>query len=217
MTDLKTNRLRIVPMTAEQLGVMTRQPQEDAHMDAALHEMYNSCIGHPGDWLWYTSWQILLRSDGTCIGSLCFKGGPKSGAVELGYGIDPPYQNQGYATEAVNAVMNWAFYRQNVFYVMAETERENTASIRVLQNNRFKPAGEGLEGPLWVAERPAANYLSFCLSIGMCLGVSLGAGLDNLALGTGLGVCLGAALGAVLDAQDKKYRKKYKNEINLPK
>jgi ribosomal-protein-alanine N-acetyltransferase len=217
MPVLKTKRLRLVPMTTEQLGELLAQPQPDPHFAAALREMHDACLAHPDDRLWYTNWQIYLRTDGTCIGSLCFKGGPKSGAVELGYGIDAPYRNKGYATEAVKAAMNWAFYRQDAYFVLAETEKENAASVRVLEKNGFKPAGSGLEGPRWAAERPLANYVSVYLSIGLCMGIALGNALDSLALGTGLGLSLGAALGLVFDASERKRRKRYKKELNLPK
>ncbi len=215
MPELKTKRLRLVPMTTEQLGELINKPQPDPHFAAALQEMHDACVAHLGDWLWYTNWQIYLRTDGICIGSLGFKGGPKSGAVELGYGIDPPYQNRGYATEAVRAAMNWAFRRRGVYFVKAETEKENNASARVLSKNGFKYAGEGLEGPRWAVEKPAVTWLSVNLSIGLCIGISLGRIFDNLALGTALGLFLGAALGAVLDAQERKRRKKYRKYLNI--
>jgi RimJ/RimL family protein N-acetyltransferase len=217
MPELKTKRLRIVSLSTEQLGALISQPQPDPHFAAALRQMYEACVAHPGEWLWYTNWQIYLRTDGTCIGSLGFKGSPVSGAVEIGYGIDAPYQNQGYMTEAVKAAMNWAYYRQDVYFILAETEKENAASVRVLQKNGFKPAGSGIEGPRWAAERPLANYVSVYLSIGLCMGIALGNALDSLALGTGLGLSLGAALGLVFDASERKRRKRYKKELNLPK
>jgi RimJ/RimL family protein N-acetyltransferase len=217
MTELKTKRLRIVPLTTEQLAELIQQPQPDPHFAAALRQMYDVCLAHPEDWLWYTNWQILLRANGTCIGSLGFKGGPVNGAVEIGYGIDAPHEKQGYMTEAVKAAMNWVFTRPYVYFVMAETERENRASIRILEKNGFKPTGEGIEGPRWMSEKPAVNYMSVYLSIGMCMGIALGSSTDNLALGTGLGLCLGAALGAGLDVQEKKRRMKCKKALNLPK
>jgi hypothetical protein len=87
----------------------------------------------------------------------------------------------------------------------------------VLQKNGFKPAGSGIEGPRWAAERPTANYVSVYLSIGLCIGIALGNALKSLALGTALGLSLGAALGLAFAAHERKRRKQYKKELNLPK
>lgn len=157
--EVKTQRLRIVPLTTAQMEALAKHSQTDNHMEAAIREMYNGCVAHPNDRLWYTNWQIQLRSNGTSVGSLCFKGAPKNGAVEIGYGIDKPFQKQGYATEAVKGVMEWAFAQQGVYFVTAETEKENLASIQVLENNGFSYAGEGAEGPRWEKENPASDGL----------------------------------------------------------
>jgi RimJ/RimL family protein N-acetyltransferase len=157
MKELKTERLRITPLTAEQMGMLIKKPQPDEHLEAALLEMYTGCVGNPKDFLWYTNWQIFLRSDDTYIGSLCFMGAPLNGAVEIGYGIDNPYENQGYASEAVKALTEWAFTNQGVCSIMAETDHENLASMRVLEKNGFVRAGDGEEGPRWAKEKTISN------------------------------------------------------------
>lgn len=216
MTEPKTKRLRLVPMTAERLEALTRQTSgEDTEMATAYNEMLDAVAAHPQDWLWYTNWEIQRRTDGTTVGGLCFKGGPLTGAVELGYGIDAPHQKQGYATEAIKAAVSWAFSRPDVYFVMAETDKDNGASIRVLEKNGFKRGGMGEEGPRWIKEKPAANLLSVFMSLGVCIGVSMGAALQNLALGTALGISLGVALGAALDLQESSKRKKYKKALGI--
>lgn len=213
MIQLKTKRLRIVPLTTEQLGEYIKQPQADEHMAQALNEMYNGCVERPKDWLWYTNWLIYLCSDNTSIGSLCFKGGPVNGAVEIGYGIDEPsYHNQGYATEAVKAMLAWAFGQQGVYFVTAETEKDNLASIRVLNKNGFLPAGEGAEGPLWELEKPASSMMAIFMCLGLSIGLSFGAAQNNMGVGLSIGMCIGLAVGAAIDAQDRATREKFKKE-----
>lgn len=63
------------------------------------------------------------------LGDLCFKGPVKDHAVEIGYGISPEYGGNGYMTEAVQAMMQWAFRQKNVIFVEAETDSENKASV----------------------------------------------------------------------------------------
>ena len=84
------------------------------------------------------------------IGELCFKGLSTDGIAEIGYGISEEYQNNGYATEAVKAVLEWAFSHPKVSSVEAETDSDNTASKRVLEKCGFAMNGIiGEEGPRW--------------------------------------------------------------------
>ena len=70
--------------------------------------------------------------------------------VELGYGIAEEYRGLGYATEAVETILTWAFDQPGVTSVAAETEEGNAASRRVLEKCGFIPAGEGREGSRFV-------------------------------------------------------------------
>ena len=106
-------------------------------------------LDHPEDWGWYALW-LIVRKDGACIGNLSFKGVPEDGVVELGYGISEEYRGYGYATEAVETILAWAFDQPGVTSVAAETEAGNAASRRVLEKCGFIPAGEGREGPRFV-------------------------------------------------------------------
>ena len=86
-----------------------------------------------------TFWVMVSKDTKTIMGSLDFKNLPDaSGSVEIGYGIGPAYQRMGYTTEAVGAMVRWAFLQPDVGTVKAEVERSNTASQRVLQKNGFK-------------------------------------------------------------------------------
>ena len=53
--------------------------------------------------------------------------------VEIGYGIDEEFKGQGYASEAIGAV-SWAMEQEDVLSVIAETEKDNIASYKVLQH-----------------------------------------------------------------------------------
>ena len=64
------------------------------------------------------------------------------------------YWNQGYATEAVKAVLTWAFQNPKVTAIEAETDAENTASKRVLEKCGFVSNGKiGEEGPRFTVTR----------------------------------------------------------------
>ncbi|MGH8034438.1 MAG: GNAT family N-acetyltransferase, partial [Lysobacterales bacterium] len=75
-----------------------------------------------------------------------FKGRPATtGTVEIGYSVLAQYRNQGFATEAVERLLNWAFSHQSVTEVCAETLPHLQQSIRVMKKNGFSFTGPGSE------------------------------------------------------------------------
>jgi ribosomal-protein-alanine N-acetyltransferase len=90
------------------------------------------------DYLFYTFWIVVDRSINTIVAELGFKGTPgKTSGIEIGYGTMPGFTNRGYMTEAVGGMLNWALAREDVDCVLAETQENNLASIRVVQKNGF--------------------------------------------------------------------------------
>ena len=149
---IETNRLKIYAATQEIMEQFIESQTVD-ELKIAYTEMLNGCLNNPDQWEWYAIWMIELK-DGTHIGELCFKGLDSDGIAEIGYGIYEEYQNNGYATEAVKALIQWAFNAPQVIAIEAETESENTASIRVLEKCGFKLNGKiGEEGPRYTIIR----------------------------------------------------------------
>ena len=143
---IETKRLRIYPAAREQMEAFIAA-ETDADLKTAYTEMLEGCLRHPDQWHWNAMWMIELR-DGTHIGDLCFKGLGANGTVEIGYGVLEEYQGQGYAAEAVDAVVVWALDQPDVTRVEAETAPDNRASQRVLDKCGFLPSGTfGEEGP----------------------------------------------------------------------
>jgi RimJ/RimL family protein N-acetyltransferase len=80
---------------------------------------------------------VVERSSGLAIGGIGFKGAPNErNEVEIGYGICDSFQGLGVATEMVIAIC--AFARSGARVVLAETERTNVASQRVLEKAGFR-------------------------------------------------------------------------------
>ena len=83
---------------------------------------------------------IVEQSSGLSVGGIGFKGTPNERReVEVGYGVCPSYQGRGVATEALGALC--AFARGRVDAVIAETDRDNVASQRVLEKCGFRCQG----------------------------------------------------------------------------
>ena len=145
---LETGSLKIYASSKDIMEQFIEAQTVD-ELKEAYTEMLNGCLSYPNQWEWYAIWMIELK-DGTHIGELCFKGLSANGIAEIGYGISEEYQNNGYATEAVKAVLNWAFAHPKVTAVEAETDSRNTVSKRVLEKCGFALNGVvGEEGPRW--------------------------------------------------------------------
>lgn len=136
---LKTKRMRIQPMSDREIEELIRTSDSD-ELRSAYREMLDGCRRDPEHRIWYAPWKMALKNGPAYIGDLCFKGPARDSAVEIGYGILPEYEGNGYTTEAVRAMTRWAFDRSVVF-VEAETEPENKASQRILENAGSSPMG----------------------------------------------------------------------------
>lgn len=150
---LESQRLILAPMTVEELE-QKLQKMTDPELHKAYSEMLDGCRSNPDAFLWYTPWQISLKTDGTAIGDAVFKAAPQEGCVEIGYGIEEPYWGKGYMTEAAQTLIDWAFQQAGCCIVEAETEAHNLASQRVLQKLGFTPCGVGEEGPRFRLPKP---------------------------------------------------------------
>ncbi|NCB52881.1 MAG: N-acetyltransferase, partial [Clostridia bacterium] len=222
MKEIKTKRLRIIPLSVGQLESLLQGQEKldtelgltpcgvplDDHLKQAFGEMAAGCKANPNEAVWYTNWQIVLKSENKSVGSLAFMGKPENGSVEVGYGINPAYRGCGYATEALAAVLGWAHSQSDVYFVTAKTEPDNASSGRVLEKCGFRQVGESEEDLLWEKERPASSWMSIYMCFGLSFGLLFGQMTDQLSLGMCIGMPLGLAIGLALDAQDKEKRKK---------
>lgn len=144
---LHTPRLRLIALSREQLALYQAQP---AGLEAQLglpvsHDILTAPVRRaigiklakmaavpPAHHPWYTYWLIVV--DGFGAGLAGYKGLPDAqGEVEIGYGIDPACRGQGYITEAVQALIDWAFAAPDCRTIIAPgTLKSNPASNRVL-------------------------------------------------------------------------------------
>jgi RimJ/RimL family protein N-acetyltransferase len=82
----------------------------------------------------YGVYQLVRSGDGLVIGDIGFHGPPnRSGSVTVGYGLAPGARGQGFATEALRAVVAWALAQPEVATVEADTTHANLPSQRVME------------------------------------------------------------------------------------
>jgi ribosomal-protein-alanine N-acetyltransferase len=91
------------------------------------------------NYLFYTFWLVIEKTSRSIVAELGFKGSPgDEGEIEIGYGAFFNHQRKGFITEAVGGMIEWAKKRHDVKFILAETDENNLASIRVLQKNNFE-------------------------------------------------------------------------------
>ena len=119
-----------------------------------IEEMAARAPGEPGGWVQFT---VEERRGGSLVGDVGLSPADgEPGVIKVGYTIDPAHQRRGYATEAVGALVRYAFEELGAAVVRAYASAENAASIRVAERvgmrliERFK--GEDEDGR-WVGVR----------------------------------------------------------------
>lgn len=163
MADVKTKRLHLIAATLRTLDAESadlrlletmlgaRVPAEwpPPLNDEDSRQFWLACLRNDAansDWV---AWYIVRDEAPTpriVIGNCGFKGAPSAdGGVEIGYSLFPEFQQHGYATEAVSALLKWAFAHRGVQYVIAETLPDLHPSIAVLTRTGFTRVRESSE------------------------------------------------------------------------
>jgi [ribosomal protein S5]-alanine N-acetyltransferase len=83
----------------------------------------------------FGKWAVILKKSNQLLGYCGIAVDQIDGKdeKELGYRLDSKYWGQGLATEAASAAVKYGFDRFKLPYVLGIVERENTASVRVLE------------------------------------------------------------------------------------
>ena len=85
-------------------------------------------------------YQIIRVADGLAVGGAGFKGPPRGGSIEVGYGLAPSARGHGYAAEALTALLTIAV-NHGVATVLADSTADNVPSQRTLANAGFTLIG----------------------------------------------------------------------------
>ena len=140
----------------ELLGAAVPEGWPDAELEEILPAYIDRLEADPAA-CDYGAWVIVAREQRAVVGSAGFLGPPgDDGAIELGYGIHPPYRRSGYATEAAAALVRWGLSRPGVRRIVARCEDTNTASIQVLEKIGMRRTGASEGMIAWVAEPVSA-------------------------------------------------------------
>lgn len=153
-SPIRTERLRLVPLDAAAVEALVagdaerlrdrtgaRFPQAAAppYMADALPDVLARLREHPEEVPWW-NWLIVREDTGESVGAVALGGPPDdAGAVLVGYAVYPEHAGHGFATEAVRAMIGWAFRQPGVREVRALAPVWNTPALRVAENVGMRP------------------------------------------------------------------------------
>lgn len=147
--SLETERLSLLPLQVYQLALSVEDYAKmqvdlglrvidtvlDEEMRYAMQVRLRKVLEDVENYLWLTNWAIILKERKEIVGFIMLKGYPnKFGEVIVGYGINEGYRKNGYASEALKALTQWIFENPKALFVIADTEKNNVPSHKVLEN-----------------------------------------------------------------------------------
>jgi ribosomal-protein-alanine N-acetyltransferase len=83
-------------------------------------------------------WLMFRRDSNELVGAISAR---QDQGVNLGYLLARPFWGQGFMSEALEAIVEWALRNPVVFRVWAVCDLENEASARLLERNGFHQEG----------------------------------------------------------------------------
>jgi RimJ/RimL family protein N-acetyltransferase len=146
LTDFRTERLELHPIdVAEGQRIVARIAGPDDSWasdfpfegDVAAVGSFLRATAASGEQRPFGFYRITRLADGRAVGGIGFKGQPAGGCVEIGYGLAPSARGNGYAAEAVVALLALAT-EHGLSRVIADTALDNAASQRTLIRAGFR-------------------------------------------------------------------------------
>jgi len=94
---------------------------------------------------WFVRW-IVLKETAEVIGSTSFHGVPDAeGMMEIGLGIEEPFQNKGYAKESLRGMWSWVSQFPEVKTLRYTVSPDNLPSIAVINYFGFEYKGQQID------------------------------------------------------------------------
>ena len=158
-SNLETKNIKLVPKTLPEVHAMIEAMSADEKLQLSadwLALLHGSTSANP----WVHGFSMVQRDSEVIVGTAGFKGPPGAdGMVEIAYGVAAEHQGKGFATEAAQALVAYAFDSGQVRAVRAHTLPEANASTRVLTKCGFQHLGKVIDpedGSVWRWEKSPA-------------------------------------------------------------
>lgn len=155
MPHIKTDRLMLITFTAEMMLAAISNEREleqaagyqviDDYPSDDYKEILPFKLQRYRQYPEENEWEGLIvhQQDQMIMGDMGFRRSTDNPEeLELGYSIVPAYQGHGYATEMAQAIISWGLTQAGVKTIIANCDKDNQASIRVLEKAGLKKLGE---------------------------------------------------------------------------
>ena len=148
---IETSRLVLRPPRADDAAAIFDSYAQDAevtrylswtpHGSIADTEEFLRGVVEPAEGEWGYTWVVTERAGGALCGMIALR--PDGHKAEVGYVLARRCRGRGYMTEALRAVLDFAFTLPGVYRVWGVCHVDNGASARVMEK-----AGMAFEGVL---------------------------------------------------------------------
>ena len=156
-THLQTERLELTPLSADAIDALLHGDAPrlrsltaaefpapvgpPPYMAESLPVVRERLRQNSGEHHWW-NWLVVRRDNREAVGSVAFAGVPDAaGAVLMGYAMYPAREGSGYATEATQALVEWAFGQPGVRVVRVLAPVWNTPAVHVAEKIGMRPVG----------------------------------------------------------------------------
>ncbi len=150
MPDIQSKRLRFINSTPDILETILAGRESlathlhvnipdgwDEFEEGPFRFVLEKLESNPNEAPWW-NWLAILAQDNTLIGTCGYKGPPKDGTIEIGYGVIASYRGIGLATEIAAVLVDHAFSFPEITHVIAHTLPEENASVKILRKCGFQ-------------------------------------------------------------------------------
>jgi ribosomal-protein-alanine N-acetyltransferase len=146
---LKTERLRLRKVKPSDAEAIFREYAQDPEVTKYVSWRAHRSVDETRDYVracllaWDTgkafNWVIEGREDNELMGMIVAR--VNAAKWELGFVLARRYWGQGIMTQAIRAVIEWAFCRGGIFRVWAVCDIDNLASARVMEKVGMRREG----------------------------------------------------------------------------
>jgi RimJ/RimL family protein N-acetyltransferase len=152
LKNIYTNKLILIPITLEitnslingsykeleNLGIKTdgTWPTEDTK---DILPIINETLEKDKIPSGFETWMIVKKDNMQVIGDIGFHGKPtEKGEVEIGYGLVEKERKKGFGFQALNAIIDWLAFKENVKIIKADCLISNIPSSKILEKVGMK-------------------------------------------------------------------------------
>jgi len=175
---IRTERLDLHLISVEDLITLFEHPESFSIPETAgYHNPHAVLIKNSGPLRWrvpqvkrdpdLNKWFvrfIVLRETKEVVGSISFHAKPDDdGMIEIGLGVEPACQNNGYATEALAGMWRWVCTQPGVRTLRYTVSPDNAASQHIIKKFSFPHVGVQIDdedGPEDIYEMSVTEFLA---------------------------------------------------------